>query len=283
MQGPSTVDQPRGIGRLMKACVLVALGALAACSEHPPATDVSQLLQASPAEPAQMISRDLSQYIGERAYDNMLVELVDKEQLETNARIKKRVEAIANRLVKQAVLAYPFSMDWRWEITIVKSDEVNASCRPGGKMTLNTGLLAITQFDEHKVATVLGHEIAHALLEHGRTSIGRSAVTMGTLQALAQSFKMGMLRTSTLAESLNTVTLPMDRQHEREADLLGMQLMSRAGFDPVRGAEIWEDMKDEEPSPLLAQRLEPYLSSHPTNQERLNTLTQVARQLAHSK
>ena len=257
------------------------LGSLASCVEHPstPLSGSADQMQSSQVQ-VHILSRDLSQVIGERTYGELVASLIDEEKVETNARIKKRVEIIATRLVQQATAAYPFSREWEWEIHIVKSDDVNASCMPGGKMTINTGLLELTQFDEHKVATVLGHEIAHALLEHGGTRIGRRAVTMGTLQAMAQSFKMGMLRISTLADSLNTITLPMDRQHEREADLLGMQLMSRAGYNPVRGALIWEDMQDEEPSPILAQRLEPYLSSHPTNTERLDTLTQVARQLA---
>jgi predicted Zn-dependent protease len=151
---------------------------------------------------------------------------------------------------------------------------------PGGKMTLNTGLMALTRMDEHKLATVLGHEIAHALLEHGRASIGRSAVVLGTLQAMAQSFKMGQLRLNTLVEGMERVTLPLEREHEREADLLGMQLMTRAGYDPVRGASIWIDMKGDEPAPRLAQRLEPYVSSHPTSDERLTNLTEIARMLA---
>lgn len=227
-----------------------------------------------------MISRDLSQVIGERGYAALIESLTQEDRLEKNARLQQRVEAIASRLVHQAVQAYPFSQAWSWELHIVKDDEVNATCMPGGKMTLNTGLLALTRLDEQKVATVLGHEIAHALLEHGRASIGRGAVTLGALQAVAQSFKMGQLRLNTLVQGLDTVALPLEREHEREADLLGMLLMSRAGYDPVRGASIWADMQGDEPAPRLAQRLEPYLSSHPTSGERLANLTDIARRLA---
>ncbi len=227
-----------------------------------------------------MISRDLSRVIGERGYAE-LIEVVNSEQrLVTQERAKKRVEAITARLVRQAVAAYPFSKDWSWELQILKDDAINATCMPGGKMTLNTGLIALTQWDEHKLATVLGHEIAHALLEHGRVSIGRGAVTLGTLRVVAESFKMGQVRLNALAEGLGTVTLPLEREHEREADLLGMQLMARAGFDPVKGAAIWVDMGGDEAVPLLAQRLESYRGSHPTSAERLARLTDIAAQLA---
>jgi predicted Zn-dependent protease len=227
-----------------------------------------------------MISRDLSRTIGERGYAEMVESLSSEERLVTQARVKQRIEGIAKRLVREAVAAYPFSKDWSWELHVVKNDEINAMCMPGGKMTLNTGLIALTEWDEHKLATVLGHEIAHALLEHGRVSMGRSAVTLGTLQVIGQSFKMGQVRLNTLAEGMNTVTLPMEREHEREADLLGMQLMARAGFDPVKGAAIWVDMGGEEPLPLLAQRLTAYQGSHPASAERLANLTEIARQLA---
>ncbi len=256
-------------------------GALIACSDSVPVAGGRANVSSPPTVVrVHMISRDLSQEIGERSYAELIERLTVQERLDTNARDKRRIDAIAQRLVRQAVAAYPFSKDWSWELNVVKDDDINASCMPGGKMTVNTGLLALTRSDEHKLATVLGHEIAHALLEHGRSSIGRSVATQGALTAVAQSFKMGQLRLNTLLEGMGTVTLPLEREHEREADLLGMQLMVRAGFDPVRGATIWADMQDAQPAPELAQRLELYLSSHPTGSERLVTLTQLARQMA---
>jgi len=266
-------------GRVLAGLTLVL--AIAGCGDAgAPATDPASFKGQPPKVRVHMISRDLSRMIGERGYAELIESLELQERLETNARLQQRVEVIANRLVHQAIQAYPFSQDWFWELRIVKDDEINASCMPGGKMTLNTGLMALTRMDEHKLATVLGHEIAHALLEHGRASIGRSAVVLGTLQAMAQSFKMGQLRLNTLVEGMERVTLPLEREHEREADLLGMQLMTRAGYDPVRGASIWIDMKGDEPAPRLAQRLEPYVSSHPTSDERLTNLTEIARMLA---
>lgn len=262
------------------ACLGLA-SALLACSESAPRAGSQARVSTPPAVVhVHMISRELSQEIGERTYAELIELLTLQERLDTHAGDKRRLDAIAKRLVRQAVVAYPFSKEWSWELNIVKDDDINASCMPGGKMTVNTGLLALARSDEHKLATVLGHEIAHALLEHGRASIGRSVATQGALTVVAQSFKMGQLRLNTLLEGVGTVTLPLEREHEREADLLGMQLMARAGFDPVRGAAIWAAMQDAQPAPLLAQRLELYLSSHPSGSERLVTLTEIARQLA---
>ncbi len=230
-----------------------------------------------------MISRELSRTLGERQYAQM-IELMDLEdRIEKNPRVHRRVQAIMARLVRQAEAAYPFSRDWNWETRVIKDEEVNAYCLQGGKMILNTGLLALTGADDHKVAMVLGHEIAHALLEHGRTSVGHGAVIDSTLEVLAQSFKMGQLRMAVLGEGLNTITLPLQREHEREADLLGLALMTRAGFDPLQGASIWVDMRSEEPAPVLVQRLEGYLSDHPSDSERLATLSEAARKLVAAR
>lgn len=266
------------MGRLLAGTVLA--GTLAACSPvSSPASDPGLY---APKLRVHMISRELSLAIGERDYAQSVSDLEAEGKLEKNARVNQRVQAIAMRLVQQAVLAYPVSKDWAWELHVVQDDAHNASCGAGGKMFLNTGLLALTRFDEHKVATVLGHEIAHALLEHVRGRIGRSVITWSTLEVMSQSFKMGRLRLGTLAQGMETVTLPLEREQEREADLLGLQLMARAGFNPVRGAGIWADMQGDEPAPRLQQRLETYLSSHPTDGERLATLADVARQLAAS-
>lgn len=275
--GPLFPPGPRrarfGLCAPLAACLVLSL---AACTEG----RVTAAGDAPQAPRVHVISRDLSRTIGERGYAELIGSLSSEQRLVTQARAKQRVEAIARRLVRQAVAAYPFSKDWSWELHVVNDDEVNAMCMPGGKMTLNTGLIALTRGDEHKLATVLGHEIAHALLEHGRTSMGRSALALGTLQAVAQSFKMGQMRLNTLADGMATVTLPLDREHEREADLLGMQLMARAGFDPAKGAAIWIDMGGAEPVSRLEQRLTAYRGSHPASAERLANLTEIARQLA---
>lgn len=265
--------------------LLLAVVSLAGCGEHPYRlpSDPDDVFEQVNKVKVHVISRELSRFIGEGAYQSEIAALADEERLVSNPRIVKRVKAITARLVEQATQAFPYSRDWSWEIHIVKDDEANASCSPGGKMVINTGMLALTQFNEDKLATVLGHEIAHALLEHTRSSIGRDAIAMGVLQAMGQSFKMGSLRINRLASSMQRVTLPLDREHEREADLLGLQLMTKAGFNPVVGASIWSDMVEEDSSPLLAKRLEPYVSSHPTGVERQSTLTQFARQLTVAK
>ena len=265
--------------------LLTLLGLLSGCSEHPnrlPSNSNDVTEQISKIH-VHIISRDLSRFIGEGSYQAEIANLANQEKIEENPRVVKKIQAITSRLVQQATEAFPYSRDWDWEIYIVKNDEPNATCGPGGKMVIHTGMLALTEFNEHKLATVLGHEIAHALLEHSRSSIGRDAIAMGTLQAMGQSFKMGMLRLNSLISSMQTVTLPMDRDHEREADVLGMQLMAKAGFNPVVGASIWSDMVSEDSNSALIKRLEPYISSHPTSLERQNTLTQFARQLTSAR
>ncbi len=236
----------------------------------------------APQARVHVISRDLALAIGETSYQARIESLQSEDKIETDARLNRWVQGIATRLIQQAVAAYPFSQGWSWELHIVKDPVPNATCSAGGKMTINTGMLQLVRMDKDKVATVLGHEIAHALLEHGRASIGRAIVTSSALEVVALSFKMGEARMQSVADSLKTVTLPLDRTQERESDLLGLQLTARAGFDPVRGATIWIDMRGDEPVPELEQRLAPYRDSHPTDDERLATLTAAARQLVAS-
>jgi len=100
---------------------------------------------------------------------------------------------------------------------------------------------------------------------------------------MSQSFKMGRIRWDTVANGIQSLSLPIDRQDEREADLLGLALMTKAGFDPVKGANIWQTTAYLPAGSKINTRLELYESSHPTDQERLEFLSKAASQFAQSK
>lgn len=295
MRVPATASSPmsfeglRGFGPVGAAGklglrLLALLGAallLAGCEKVERAAGTRDALALyEPRARIHWISRDLSLEFGAFGYAQEIESLAAEKRINTDERLRRRANAIATRIVQQAVAIYPFSAAWDWDLTIVDSEEINASCRSGGKMMVNRGLLDNPAFDDHKVATILGHEVAHALLEHGRSSIGRSAFTGSALYVMGQSFKMGQLRLASVMGGMEKVTLPLEREQEREADLLGMELMVRAGFDPVRGVAFWRDASAADSASTLERRLEMYASSHPTSQERLATLSKVAAQLA---
>jgi predicted Zn-dependent protease len=189
---------------------------------------------------------------------------------------------IAVALIKQAERMYSHSQGWDWDLAVVGTGELNAWCMAGGKMALYTGLVDATQGNPHKVAAVLGHEIAHALLEHTRTGMSREALLSSSLWIASKSFKIGTGRMNAIAQDLHLGLKSMDRDAEREADALGLELMARAGFDPVEGAKVWLDFQRGEMG-TGAKRLEGFLGDHPLDEERLQTLKALAEKLKRTE
>ena len=259
-----------------------ALTLLSGCTPAAKDTFQESLLQ-KPSSRIHLISRDISNWLGALSYQEELEQHKSKNKLDVEEQTLVRGRRIAARIIEQAVVLYPFSKPWEWDLHVLESDEFNANCRAGGKMIVNSYFLEDDRFDNHQVAMVIGHEIAHALLEHSRSSHGRLAVALGGGLVMSQSLKMGRMRWDTVSNGIQTLSLPIDRQDEREADLLGLALMTKAGFDPVKGANIWQTKAYLPAGSKISTRLELYESSHPTDQERLEFLSKAASQFAQSK
>lgn len=168
--------------------------------------------------------------------------------------------------------------DYRWEYNLVQDETVNAWCMPGGKIVFYTGILPITQTDTG-IAVVMGHEVAHALVNHGAQRM--SASTLQQYGALAGNLALGMGGSSAQTIDLFNqaygvgsqvgVMLPFSRSHEIEADAIGLRLMAIAGYNPDEAAKLWERMSaqgGEQPSEIM--------STHPSNQSRIQNLKQLA-------
>jgi len=165
--------------------------------------------------------------------------------------------------------------DYRWEYKLVQDDTVNAWCMPGGKIVVYTGILPVTK-TEAGLAVVLGHEISHALLNHGQQ--GQSADILAQLGAVGVSLGASMAGLSPEAQnSLLTVyalgaqvggTLRFSREHESEADHYGLILMAIAGYNPDEAVPFWERM-----SALGGASVPEFLSTHPSDATRIKQLT----------
>ena len=165
--------------------------------------------------------------------------------------------------------------DYKWEFTLIKDDQINAWAMPGGKIAFYTGILPVTKNDAG-IAVVMGHEIAHAILNHGQQRMSaeliQQAGMMGTSMALGKS---GMSQeTQELSMTAFGVgssvfgTLPFSRKHEDEADLLGLKLMTIAGYDPYEAVSFWERM-----NALSGGSSGPaWLSTHPSDKNRIKNL-----------
>jgi len=188
-------------------------------------------------------------------------------------KVGQRISSAAERWLTANGYAGYLS-DYKWEYNLVNDETVNAWCMPGGKIVFYTGILPITQ-TETGVAVVMGHEVAHALADHGA-----QRMSAGTLQqvgavgvAVATSGKSGQAQSAWMqAYGMGTSVggmLPFSRGHETEADRIGLQIMAIAGYDPYEAAELWKRMKANSGGEAPPE----FMSTHPSNDTRINNLT----------
>ena len=191
----------------------------------------------------------------------------------TGTKETEMVKKVGQRIAKAAQMwlehnGYKdYLKDYQWEYNLVQSDQVNAWCMPGGKIVVYTGILPITQ-TETGLAVVMGHEIAHALADHGarRMSVGTTQQLVGMLGnvALQNSKYLDEFNMAYNVGSQVGVTLPFSRAHETEADEIGIQIMAIAGYDPEEAPRLWERMDANSSGGTIE-----LLSTHPSNASRL--------------
>lgn len=205
-------------------------------------------------------------------YGQMMRAAAQKNALNTDRVQVERLRAIARNLIPPAVRFNEDARRWRWEVNLVSSRSVNAFCMPGGKIAFYTGIISALQLTDDEVAVIMGHEIAHALLEHGRARMSEQVLKNVGISVAAMVFNLGQVSTSVLSQAANlAVSLPFSRQHETDADLVGMELAARAGYDPRAAANVWRKM-----SKLGAQtgNAQPpqFLSTHPGHANRIKDI-----------
>jgi len=180
----------------------------------------------------------------------------------------QRLRAISNRLIPHAAQWNSRARSWRWEVNLIGSKQINAFCMPGGKIAFYTGILDQLQLTDDEAAMVMGHEMAHALREHARARIAKSQGTGTLLSIGAQLFGLGQL--GDLAANVGTqlLTLKFSREDEIDADLVGLELAARGGYNPDAAVTLWEKMgKASGGSSGPA-----FLSTHPQGPDRIERL-----------
>ena len=202
------------------------------------------------------------------AYAAELDKAKSQGQLNTDAAQTTRVRTISERLIKQTTVFRADAANWAWNINVQKTTELNAYCMPGGKIMVYSGLIDKLSLSDAELATVIGHEMAHALREHSREAVSRAyaeQVGLGALGALA-----GLSNASVqLAGMITNITfsLPRSRVQESEADRVGLELMARAGYDPHAALTMWQKMGQASQNGAPA-----FLSTHPPSSTRLADL-----------
>jgi predicted Zn-dependent protease len=178
-----------------------------------------------------------------QAYDQVLAAADKKGQVNQDPVLLERIRRVSKRLIPQTGVFRADAPGWDWEVNLISSKELNAWCMPGGKIAFYTGLIERLKLTDDEVAAIMGHEIAHALREHGRERASQAmaqGIALSIIGAVAGVSRSGMDLTQVVLNV--TLNLPNSRAHETEADRIGVELAARAGYDPRAAVNVWEKM-----------------------------------------
>lgn len=210
--------------------------------------------------PAETIERSAAQQ-----YAQMLQQAHTKNALGGKDHVQvRRLRTIAQKIIPFAAEWNPRATSWRWEVNLIGSKQINAFCMPGGKIAFYSGILDQLKLTDDETAAVMGHEVAHALREHARERMGKNAATGIGATLLSTLLGLGELGQTVTNYGAQLLTLQFSRSDESEADLVGMELAARAGFDPRSGVSLWQKM-------AIASKGAPpqWLSTHPSGNTRI--------------
>ena len=241
------------------ALTLVTIGA---CTTSP--TGRSQLM---------LISPDAAIVESRKAYLSTVSELDANDKLLDDPLVADRVATITGRLVTEAIAQNPRTRDWEWSVALIDDpDTVNAWAMAGGRMAVYTGLLEKLELTDAEFAHIMGHEIAHALANHTAERMSRAMATnlgIAVVGATSRSSEIA-ISGAALAAKL-ALQLPNSRTAESEADEIGIELATRAGYAPEAAVTLWEKM-----SGLGGPRPAEFLSTHPSPENRQAALAKLA-------
>jgi predicted Zn-dependent protease len=218
-----------------------------------------------------LVSNETIEQGAAQAYEAELKAARDKGVLNTNKAQLERVTRIARRLVAATPTFRADAAGWNWQFNVQKTDDLNAYCMPGGRIMVYSGLIDKLDLTDAELATVLAHEVAHALREHTRERVSRAYGQQLVLQGVAAVTGVSET-TANMANMVAQVTfqLPFSREQESESDTIGLELMARAGFDPRAAVTLWNKMGAAERAGTPK-----FLSTHPSPKDRVKEIEKL--------
>ena len=183
----------------------------------------------------------------------------------------QRLHAIARRLIPFTAPWNERARQWRWEVNLIGSPQINAFCMPGGKIAFYTGILDKLKLTDDEAAMIMGHEMAHALREHARERLAKTQGTNLALRLGSQLLGLGDLGNAAASLGGQLLTLQFSRSDESDADLVGLELAARAGYQPAAAVSLWQKMGNATGS---QQGGLAFLSTHPSGPARIKELEQ---------
>ena len=179
----------------------------------------------------------------------------------------QRLHAIAQRLIPHAAPWNPRSREWKWQVNLVGSKQINAWCMPGGKIAFYTGILDQLKLSDDEAAMIMGHEMAHALREHARERLAKSQATSIGLSIASQLLGLGSLGDAAANLGTQLLTLKYSRDDETESDLVGLEIAARGGYKPEASVSLWQKMQA-----ASGNGSPSFLSTHPSGANRIQEL-----------
>jgi metalloendopeptidase OMA1, mitochondrial len=259
----------RGVKWMLLTLAMFSTAIQTGCSVNP-MTGRSRLILVSPAEEEQ---------IGLVAWQKLIRRL--EPHFTKDPVIVKQVEKVINRVISAAIHSKiddiaQQAKRYDWEYAVVNSQEINAYCLPGGKILVSTGILSVAQ-NEAGLAAIIGHEVAHALAHHSAERTSQTSLIQLGMAGVGLALGLKHVRYEKQEAIMGLLAfgaeygliLPFSREHEIEADQMGLMLAAQAGFDPRESIRVWERMEAKAPTSQME-----FQSTHPSHGTRIQQLTE---------
>jgi predicted Zn-dependent protease len=179
----------------------------------------------------------------------------------------QRLHTIAQKLIPHTTPWNKRARDWKWQVNLIGSKQINAWCMPGGKIAFYTGILEQLRLNDDEVAMIMGHEMAHALREHARERLAKTQATGLGLSIASQLLGLGSLGDAAANLGTQLLTLKYSRDDETESDLVGLEIAARGGYRPEASVSLWQKMQS-----ASGNGGPSFLSTHPSGNNRIEEL-----------
>ena len=218
-----------------------------------------------------MISAAQIDRISASSFEQQAKAAQKKNILITSGPQYERLKTIANRLIPQTAVFRDDTHSWNWGLQLIDSPLVNATCAPGGRITFYSGIINKLNLTDDEIAAIMGHEIAHAVREHGRERVSQALAQNVFSNVALATAGPGSAKSIDAANQIMqyVLVLPNSRQNEKEADAIGLEIAARGGYDPRAAITLWEKMSKESKGKNPPE----FLSTHPSNQNRIKELS----------
>jgi len=236
-----------------------------AWSQAPPKEGVDV---GKPSSMARLVPAGQVEQVAGQQYEQLKQAAIQKNALAPpNDPRVQRMREVAKRILPFTPKWNPRAAQWKWEVNLIGSRQINAFCMPGGKIAFYTGIIDGLQLSDDEIAIVMGHEIAHALREHARERIAKQVATNTGANLLSYVMGLGRVGNAVVGASAGLLSLKFSRDDETEADTVGLELAARAGYDPRAGISLWRKMQ-------AASKGAPpqWLSTHPASANRIKEI-----------